>query len=155
MLKVRSKKMNLTICLPARLLCGSGKVGSEIQRTPRSHAVTVEWVLKYGAHLETVPCPTYDVQRTMSNVRCPTYDVQHTMSTVRCPTYDVHRTMSTVRCPTYDVQGTMSNVRCPTYDAHRRMSTVRCPRYDVHRTCLLYTSPSPRDRTRYRMPSSA
>ena len=24
-----------------------------------------------------------------------------------------------------------------------------------HDTCLLYTSPSPRDRTRYRMPSSA
>ena len=24
-----------------------------------------------------------------------------------------------------------------------------------HKTCLLYTSPSPRDRTRYRMPSSA
>ena len=28
----------------------------------------------------------------------------------------------------------------------------RCP---VHLTCLLYTSPSPRDRTRSRMPSSA
>ena len=27
--------------------------------------------------------------------------------------------------------------------------------YDVYTTCLLYTSPSPRDRTRSRMPSSA
>ena len=27
--------------------------------------------------------------------------------------------------------------------------------YKVHETCLLYTSPSPRDRTRSRMPSSA
>ena len=27
--------------------------------------------------------------------------------------------------------------------------------FDVHMTCLLYTSPSPRDRTRSRMPSSA
>ena len=26
---------------------------------------------------------------------------------------------------------------------------------DAHALCLLYTSPSPRDRTRYRMPSSA
>ena len=25
----------------------------------------------------------------------------------------------------------------------------------LHKSCLLYTSPSPRDRTRYRMPSSA
>ena len=30
--------------------------------------------------------------------------------------------------------------------------TVKFPRYEV---CLLYTSPSPRDRTRSRMPSSA
>ena len=101
MLKVRSKKMNLTICLPARLLCGSGKVGSENQSTHRSRVVTREWVLKYGGHLETVPCPTYNVQRTMSNVRCPTYDVQHTMSNVRCPPYDVHRTMSNVQCPSW------------------------------------------------------
>ena len=28
-------------------------------------------------------------------------------------------------------------------------------RIDLSRPCLLYTSPSPRDRTRYRMPSSA
>eukprot|EP00657_Telonema_sp_P-1_P011605 TRINITY_DN6901_c0_g1_i1.p2 TRINITY_DN6901_c0_g1~~TRINITY_DN6901_c0_g1_i1.p2 ORF type:complete len:144 (+),score=60.87 TRINITY_DN6901_c0_g1_i1:83-514(+) len=28
-------------------------------------------------------------------------------------------------------------------------------RHRIHRTCLLYTSPSPRDRTRSRMPSSA
>ena len=27
--------------------------------------------------------------------------------------------------------------------------------YGIMHTCLLYTSPSPRDRTRYRMPSSA
>ena len=26
---------------------------------------------------------------------------------------------------------------------------------DLYNACLLYTSPSPRDRTRYRMPSSA
>ena len=29
------------------------------------------------------------------------------------------------------------------------------PQIAGHRGCLLYTSPSPRDRTRYRMPSSA
>ena len=28
-------------------------------------------------------------------------------------------------------------------------------KFDKYATCLLYTSPSPRDRTRYRMPSSA
>ena len=27
--------------------------------------------------------------------------------------------------------------------------------YTLYKDCLLYTSPSPRDRTRYRMPSSA
>ena len=32
---------------------------------------------------------------------------------------------------------------------------VRAPRVNDKRTCLLYTSPSPRDRTRSRMPSSA
>ena len=29
------------------------------------------------------------------------------------------------------------------------------PNWDQYRICLLYTSPSPRDRTRSRMPSSA
>ena len=32
---------------------------------------------------------------------------------------------------------------------------ARIERYTVRDTCLLYTSPSPRDRTRSRMPSSA
>ena len=35
-----------------------------------------------------------------------------------------------------------------------KQSLVDLPR-DPYVTCLLYTSPSPRDRTRYRMPSSA
>ena len=34
-------------------------------------------------------------------------------------------------------------------------TTNRKPDYYLHETCLLYTSPSPRDRTRSRMPSSA
>ena len=34
-------------------------------------------------------------------------------------------------------------------------SAFRLWRKRVHNTCLLYTSPSPRDRTRSRMPSSA
>ena len=29
------------------------------------------------------------------------------------------------------------------------------PKYEMYEDCLLYTSPSPRDRTRSRMPSSA
>ena len=32
---------------------------------------------------------------------------------------------------------------------------VKCPQCTSYKTCLLYTSPSPRDRTRSRMPSSA
>ena len=39
-----------------------------------------------------------------------------------------------------------------TVHCHGRCSTICCP---VYYTCLLYTSPSPRDRTRSRMPSSA
>ena len=34
-------------------------------------------------------------------------------------------------------------------------STEKNPRIDTYEVCLLYTSPSPRDRTRSRMPSSA
>ena len=34
-------------------------------------------------------------------------------------------------------------------------SFVETDQFARHRTCLLYTSPSPRDRTRSRMPSSA
>ena len=51
-------------------------------------------------------------------------------------------------------------------DLDRRIATALCesvcmiviytPKYEAHGyTCLLYTSPSPRDRTRSRMPSSA
>ena len=36
-----------------------------------------------------------------------------------------------------------------------RISDVRIVDNDFHSSCLLYTSPSPRDRTRSRMPSSA
>ena len=34
-------------------------------------------------------------------------------------------------------------------------NTEQANDYDLYRACLLYTSPSPRDRTRSRMPSSA
>ena len=74
-------------------------------------------------HLATVRCPTYNVQRTMSNIECPTYAVQRTMSNIRCPKYDVQRTMSNIRCPPYDVHRTMSTVLCPTYDVQRTMSS--------------------------------
>ena len=32
---------------------------------------------------------------------------------------------------------------------------ITCDKVDINNFCLLYTSPSPRDRTRSRMPSSA
>ena len=38
---------------------------------------------------------------------------------------------------------------------YTNISRPRWPLDDVATACLLYTSPSPRDRTRYRMPSSA
>ena len=38
------------------------------------------------------------------------------------------------------------------YGRHRILPIEK---YGLHTICLLYTSPSPRDRTRYRMPSSA
>ena len=38
---------------------------------------------------------------------------------------------------------------------HTLLITDACFSGSVFKTCLLYTSPSPRDRTRYRMPSSA
>ena len=41
-------------------------------------------------------------------------------------------------------------------DEERNMMTATVePVWDGNETCLLYTSPSPRDRTRTRMPSSA
>ena len=36
-----------------------------------------------------------------------------------------------------------------------RYTVLRSPHIDKKSSCLLYTSPSPRDRTRSRMPSSA
>ena len=39
--------------------------------------------------------------------------------------------------------------------AELRQAELQTASYTETETCLLYTSPSPRDRTRYRMPSSA
>ena len=41
----------------------------------------------------------------------------------------------------------------PSY--HRQLVTMTYPHIGNYGLCLLYTSPSPRDRTRSRMPSSA
>ena len=50
----------------------------------------------------------------------------------------------------------------PSYDGHRSLSRGQCHLMEWYVvfsqssiSCLLYTSPSPRDRTRSRMPSSA
>ena len=40
-------------------------------------------------------------------------------------------------------------------DRKGRVQVFLAKTVDQHIGCLLYTSPSPRDRTRYRMPSSA
>ena len=51
---------------------------------------------------------------------------------------------------TYD--GSNNNLANPTWGAiHTQLNRIAAPAY----ACLLYTSPSPRDRTRSRMPSSA
>ena len=44
-----------------------------------------------------------------------------------------------------------------TTELHKVPNTIisRCQSYSLRKVCLLYTSPSPRDRTRSRMPSSA
>ena len=42
----------------------------------------------------------------------------------------------------------------PELELDETMNSLTAPRGQVY-TCLLYTSPSPRDRTRSRMPSSA
>ena len=42
-----------------------------------------------------------------------------------------------------------------TIELQRTLDTELPGRYGLFTTCLLYTSPSPRDRTRSRMPSSA
>ena len=41
------------------------------------------------------------------------------------------------------------------YELYTRLSFVCYLREKILNCCLLYTSPSPRDRTRYRMPYSA
>ena len=40
-------------------------------------------------------------------------------------------------------------------DEHVRVDLIYRASSDMYKSCLLYTSPSPRDRTRSRMPSSA
>ena len=75
-----------------------------------------------------------------------------------CPTfYDIYRPSSS-HDPSQTVEGTPS---CTGRGSPRPFMPRRSPRADpgcrarVHSACLLYTSPSPRDRTRSRMPSSA
>ena len=60
--------------------------------------------------------------------------------------------------PTEDPHGIRVVYRTPTQGSPQQEMDTRKGPYDPDRTsstCLLYTSPSPRDRTRYRMPSSA
>ena len=64
------------------------------------------------------------------------------------------------RVPIDDVSALVGNARGLSYSnnllvalAERGIPFVVCGSH--HRPCLLYTSPSPRDRTRSRMPSSA
>ena len=97
-----------------------------------------------------------------------TDDRTHARFTVRC----VHGTAGERRIG--NMLGRLSGVRFRTVASHRAAGhlptpriTLVCSTYDViitqvglphataRGTCLLYTSPSPRDRTRSRMPSSA
>ena len=48
-----------------------------------------------------------------------------------------------------------TNVLCEVGNSNGGSDHVECGVYSRCDGCLLYTSPSPRDRTRYRMPSSA
>ena len=41
------------------------------------------------------------------------------------------------------------------YPGNEHCGAFGCDSYDISGTCLLYTSPSPRDRQKSRMPSSA
>ena len=66
-----------------------------------------------------------------------------------------------------DILGTIKNVEVPVsqlekvldnemmFDGSSIEGFVRIEESDMYLHCLLYTSPSPRDRTRSRMPSSA
>ena len=47
------------------------------------------------------------------------------------------------------------NVTTVSNDGGTGVVQIGTTQLQTHPTCLLYTSPSPRDRTRYRMPSSA
>ena len=58
----------------------------------------------------------------------------------------VHAYAETAR--PFAVAGTIKSEHSKAFDALLKD-------YSIDKDCLLYTSPSPRDRTRYRMPSSA
>ena len=47
------------------------------------------------------------------------------------------------------------NIQMPDLDGFQTAELIRSRERSRHMPCLLYTSPSPRDRTRSRMPSSA
>ena len=53
----------------------------------------------------------------------------------------------------YDIEAELTDHK--TYDFPSDFRGTVTPDLAVHHICLLYTSPSPRDRTRSRMPSSA
>ena len=61
-----------------------------------------------------------------------------------------YKYIGTAICPTCDVKCSPE-----INPKHFKENTIRQDSFEQHRYCLLYTSPSPRDRTRSRMPSSA
>ena len=57
--------------------------------------------------------------------------------------------------PTYGVLATfVTSAKVPDATVYELVKAV-FENFEEFKNCLLYTSPSPRDRTRYRMPSSA
>ena len=74
-----------------------------------------------------------------------------------CPKQFKFANVDKIKEPTTEVQAKGTTVHQALEDLYDLPKEERTPEnlYNLFRSCLLYTSPSPRDRTRSRMPSSA
>ena len=141
---------------------------SMVERLHRGH-ITTTTVLTYRTEPIRQGLYRCDAERhargrqfyahhTLHIAHCTQHTAHRTLHTAHCTSHTVHRTLHTAHCTPRTAHRTLHTAHCTPHTAHRTLLTAHCTQLTAHRTlhtCLLYTSPSPRDRTRSRMPSSA
>ena len=78
--------------------------------------------------------------------------IQHVQTATQVRGSDTPHVLDLVITDTYDIIDDIDTLS-PLGKSDHAILSIKC--HSILHTCLLYTSPSPRDRTRSRMPSSA